>query len=70
MLDPEKNEYRYGYDPYGNLVQVTENNTPTTKYHYNALSWKISETDVPSGAAETFGYTPNGKVSAFTDKAG
>nr|WP_269745645.1 RHS repeat-associated core domain-containing protein [Brevibacillus borstelensis] len=70
MLDPEKNEYRYGYDPYGNLVQVTENNTQTTKYHYNALSWKISETDVPSGAAETFGYTPNGKVSVFTDKAG
>ncbi|MEJ8548093.1 RHS repeat-associated core domain-containing protein [Brevibacillus borstelensis] len=70
LLDPEKNEYRYGYDPYGNLVQVTENNTQTTKYHYNALSWKISETDVPSGAAETFGYTPNGKVSAFTDKAG
>ncbi|MED1876921.1 RHS repeat-associated core domain-containing protein, partial [Brevibacillus borstelensis] len=34
------------------------------------LSWKISETDVPSGAAETFGYTPNGKVSVFTDKAG
>ncbi|MED1854846.1 RHS repeat-associated core domain-containing protein, partial [Brevibacillus borstelensis] len=51
-------------------MQVTENNTQTTKYHYNALSWKISETDVPSGAAETFGYTPNGKVSVFTDKAG
>ncbi|CAM5795903.1 RHS repeat domain-containing protein [Brevibacillus borstelensis] len=51
-------------------MQVTENNTQTTKYHYNALSWKISETDVPSGATETFGYTPNGKVSVFTDKAG
>ncbi|USG64649.1 hypothetical protein NDK47_21275 [Brevibacillus ruminantium] len=70
LVDPEKNEYDYGYDVYGNLVTVSENNTLTTRYHYNALFWKLSEKDVPSGAEETFGYTPTGHLAVFTDKAG
>lgn len=70
LVDPEQNVYGYSYDAYGNLVSVQENNTLTTEYHYNPLSWKISEKDVPSGATESFHYYPNGKTRIFTDKAG
>ncbi|EAO9488552.1 RHS repeat-associated core domain-containing protein, partial [Salmonella enterica] len=70
LLDPEKNSYYYEYDAYGNLATVTENSTLTTKNHYNALSWKISEQDVPSGAKESYIYNVNGKPASFIDKAG
>ncbi|EST55723.1 hypothetical protein T458_07740 [Brevibacillus panacihumi W25] len=70
LLDPENNSYQYGYDAYGNLATVAENNRLTIKNHYNAMSWKISEQDVPSGATESYRYFPNGKPATFTDKAG
>lgn len=70
LLDPEQNTYQYGYDSLGNLATVTENKTLTTKNHYNALSWKISEQDVPSGAAESYSYNVTGNPKTFTDKAG
>jgi len=70
LLDPENNTYQYGYDAYGNLATVTENSKLTTKSHYNAMSWKISEQDVPSGATESYRYFPNGKPASYTDKAG
>ncbi|TGV07416.1 hypothetical protein EN829_052450, partial [Mesorhizobium sp. M00.F.Ca.ET.186.01.1.1] len=47
LLDPEQNRYQYEYDALGNLVTVTENQVLTTRNHYNALSWKLSEQDVP-----------------------
>ncbi|MGG0936966.1 RHS repeat-associated core domain-containing protein [Brevibacillus centrosporus] len=70
ILDPEQNTYQYEYDSLGNLATVTENKTLTTKNHYNALSWKMSEQDVPSGAVESYTYNVNGKPATFTDKAG
>lgn len=70
LLDPEQNKYRYEYDSLGNLVTVTENQVLTTKNHYNALSWKISEQDVPSGATESYSYNANGTTKEFRDKAG
>ncbi|WP_314305407.1 RHS repeat-associated core domain-containing protein [Brevibacillus parabrevis] len=70
LLDPEQNRYQYEYDALGNLVTVTENQVLTTRNHYNALSWKLSEQDVPSGATESSAYNANGTLNAFTDKAG
>ncbi|MFE1630924.1 RHS repeat-associated core domain-containing protein [Brevibacillus reuszeri] len=70
LLDPEQNKYQYEYDTLGNLVTVTENQLLTTRNHYNALSWKISEKDVPSGATESYRYNRNGTPHTFTDKAG
>lgn len=70
LVDPEQNTYKYAYDALGNLASVTENKTLTTQNHYNALSWKISEQDVPSGAMETYSYFASGKTATFTDKAG
>lgn len=70
LRDPEQNRYHYEYDTLGNLVTVTENQVLTTKNHYNALSWKLSEQDVPSGAIESSSYNPNGTLNTFTDKAG
>lgn len=70
LLDPEQNTYQYAYDSLGNLATVTENQVLTTQHHYNALSWKISEKDVPSGAVESYRYDSNSKPVAFIDKAG
>nr|WP_274388461.1 RHS repeat-associated core domain-containing protein [Brevibacillus agri] len=70
LRDPEQNRYQYEYDALGNLVTVTENQVLTTKNHYNALSWKLSEQDVPSGATESSSYNLNGTLNTFTDKAG
>ncbi|MGN7472208.1 RHS repeat domain-containing protein [Brevibacillus sp. SAFN-007a] len=70
LRDPEQNHYQYEYDTLGNLVTVKENQVLTTKNHYNALSWKLSEQDVPSGATESSAYNPNGTLNTFTDKAG
>ncbi|MED1784003.1 RHS repeat-associated core domain-containing protein [Brevibacillus fortis] len=70
LLDPEQNKYQYEYDTLGNLVTVTENQVLTTKNHYNALSWKISEQHVPSGATESYTYNSNGTTKGFKDKAG
>ncbi|MGG2921524.1 RHS repeat domain-containing protein [Brevibacillus parabrevis] len=70
LLDPEQNSYQYEYDALGNLLTVTENQMQTTKNHYNALSWKLSEQDVPSGATESYSFSQNGTLNTFTDKAG
>ncbi|MGO0060737.1 hypothetical protein ACTID9_12115 [Brevibacillus fluminis] len=68
--DPENNVYQYGYDALGNLITVTENGTVTTQNHYNGLSWKLSEKDVPSGKTETYNYDATGKVTLYKDNAG
>ncbi|RNB88787.1 hypothetical protein EDM59_06685 [Brevibacillus nitrificans] len=70
LLDPEQNTYQYEYDSLGNLATVTENKTLTTRNHYNALSWKMGEEDVPTGALEYYSYKVNGQPATFTDKAG
>ncbi|MGG0940322.1 RHS repeat-associated core domain-containing protein [Brevibacillus centrosporus] len=70
LLDPEQNTYQYEYDSLGNLATVTENQTLTTRNHYNSLSWKMAEEDAPSGAVEYYSYMVNGNPATFTDKAG
>ncbi|WP_139489601.1 polymorphic toxin-type HINT domain-containing protein [Brevibacillus dissolubilis] len=70
LQDPEKNEYNYTYDALGNLVEVIQNGQPTTRYHYNALSWKLQEDYLLDNKVERYSYTSNGDVATFTDKTG
>ncbi|WP_139489615.1 RHS repeat domain-containing protein [Brevibacillus dissolubilis] len=70
LQDPEKNEYNYTYDALGNLVEVIQNDQPTTRYHYNALSWKLQEDYLLDNKVERYSYTSNGDVATFTDKTG
>ncbi len=70
LKDAENNQYSYDYDVFGNLVQIKENGTVTTKSVYNALSWKLREDDVPGGQQERYTYYDTGDLRVYTDKAG
>ncbi|MFM1652571.1 RHS repeat domain-containing protein [Brevibacillus sp. B_LB10_24] len=70
LKDPEGQTYRYGYDSLGNLETVRENGTLTTRYTYNALSWKLSEEDIPGQKNETYTYNLTGDVKVYRDKNG
>lgn len=70
LKDAENNQYSYDYDVFGNLLQIKENGTVTTKSVYNALSWKLREDDVPGGQQERYAYYDTGDLRVYTDKAG
>lgn len=59
----------HGYDPKGNLTQVTDGNGNLTAFEYDALD-RLMKTVDPVGNLETFSYDGNGNLASTVDRKG
>src|SRR5262249_36500616 len=59
----------YAYDDENNLKSITDANTHTMSFLYDALG-RVKETDFPSGHAETYIYDVIGNLTSKTDRNG
>lgn len=65
--DPAGNVTKYAYDTENNLLSITDANTHTTNFAYDAFG-RVTKTTFPSGYIETYGYDADNNLTSKTDR--